>query len=200
MYILFVNYCGENLLFCGGKDEKVQYLDIEFLLDLGRYFLVGILEGLLDVMFMVVFMINSYKWLVENFWVFVMVLWGFEYRVVFIWFIVFFICKLVVMRFEIWVFGVDVNLYYVMVVMLVFGWCGIEKKLEILCFLFGKGEEVGGELDKGVRLVKNFKEVNDWFICIGSIVREVFGDEFVDYFGGIREYEIRLWDEVVIDW
>jgi len=34
----------------------------------------------------------------------------------------------------------------------------------------------------------------------GSIAREVFGDEFVEHFGGSREHEIRLWDEAVTDW
>jgi glutamine synthetase len=34
----------------------------------------------------------------------------------------------------------------------------------------------------------------------GSIAREVFGDEFVDHFGGTREHEIKLWNETVTSW
>jgi hypothetical protein len=33
-----------------------------------------------------------------------------------------------------------------------------------------------------------------------SIAREVFGDEFVDHFGGTREHEIKLWNEAVTSW
>jgi glutamine synthetase len=33
-----------------------------------------------------------------------------------------------------------------------------------------------------------------------SIAREVFGDEFVDHFGGTREHEIKIWNEAVTSW
>jgi glutamine synthetase len=33
-----------------------------------------------------------------------------------------------------------------------------------------------------------------------SIAREIFGDEFVDHFGGTREHEIKLWNEAVTSW
>lgn len=29
---------------------------------------------------------------------------------------------------------------------------------------------------------------------------QVFGDEFVEHFGGTRRHEVRLWDEAVTDW
>ena len=34
----------------------------------------------------------------------------------------------------------------------------------------------------------------------GSIAREVFGDEFVDHFGGTREHEVKLWNAAVTNW
>ncbi|KAG6376204.1 hypothetical protein JVT61DRAFT_2179 [Boletus reticuloceps] len=34
----------------------------------------------------------------------------------------------------------------------------------------------------------------------GSIAREVFGDEFVDHYGGTREHEVRLWNQAVTNW
>jgi glutamine synthetase len=34
----------------------------------------------------------------------------------------------------------------------------------------------------------------------GSVAREVFGDEFVEHFGGTREHEIRLWNSAVTNW
>ena len=35
-----------------------------------------------------------------------------------------------------------------------------------------------------------------------SIAREdaVFGNEFVDHFGGTREHEVRAWNEAVTNW
>jgi len=52
----------------------------------------------------------------------------------------------------------------------------------------------------GVRLAKSLREATDRFTRIGSIAREVFGDEFVEHYGGTREHEIKLWDEAVTDW
>lgn len=33
-----------------------------------------------------------------------------------------------------------------------------------------------------------------------SVAREVFGNEFVDHFGGTREHEVQLWNEAVTNW
>lgn len=29
---------------------------------------------------------------------------------------------------------------------------------------------------------------------------EVFGDDFVDHYGGTREHEVKLWNEAVTSW
>jgi glutamine synthetase len=36
----------------------------------------------------------------------------------------------------------------------------------------------------------------------GSIAREpgMFGNDFVDHFGGTREHEVRLWNQAVTNW
>ena len=34
----------------------------------------------------------------------------------------------------------------------------------------------------------------------GSIAREVFGDDFVDHYGGTREHEVSVWNKAVTDW
>lgn len=34
----------------------------------------------------------------------------------------------------------------------------------------------------------------------GSVAREVFGDDFVDHFGGTREHEVGLWNSAVTNW
>lgn len=33
-----------------------------------------------------------------------------------------------------------------------------------------------------------------------SIAREVFGNDFVEHFGGTREHEVKLWNEAVTSW
>lgn len=33
-----------------------------------------------------------------------------------------------------------------------------------------------------------------------SVAREIFGDEFVDHFGGTREHEVGLWNAAVTNW
>ena len=87
-----------------------------------------------------------------------------------------------------------------MAAILALGWRGIEKKMEIAIPPLGKGEDVGGTADKGERLAKSLKEATDKFMSKDSVAREVFGDDFVDHFGGTRQHEIRLWDEAVTDW
>ena len=72
--------------------------------------------------------------------------------------------------------------------------------MEIRVPPLGKGEDVGGASDKGVRLAKSLKEATATFMRKESVARKVFGDEFVDHYGGTREHEIRLWDEAVTDW
>lgn len=34
----------------------------------------------------------------------------------------------------------------------------------------------------------------------GSIAREIFGDDFVDHYGGTREHEVSVWNKAVTDW
>ena len=72
--------------------------------------------------------------------------------------------------------------------------------MEISIPPLGKGQDVGGAADKGVRLAKSLKEATTTMMREGSVAREVFGDEFVDHFGGTWEHESRLWDEAVTDW
>ncbi|KAL0468876.1 hypothetical protein QR685DRAFT_318473 [Neurospora intermedia] len=200
MHISLVDKDGKNLLAREEVDPNAPYPDVAYLSDLGRHFLAGILEGLPDVMPMVAPTINSYKRLVENFWAPVTVSWGLEHRAASIRLIGPPGSKAGATRFEIRVPGADANPFYVLSAVLALGWRGVEKKLEIPCPPLGKGEQVGGVTDAGARLAKSLKEATDRFMRKDSIAREVFGDEFVDHYGGTREHEIRLWDEAVTDW
>ncbi|KAK0725970.1 hypothetical protein B0H67DRAFT_479477 [Lasiosphaeris hirsuta] len=200
MHISLVDADGKNLLFRETSDPNPHYADIAHLSDLGRHFLAGLLEGLPDVMPMVAPTINSYKRLVENFWAPVTVSWGLEHRAASIRIIAPPTAKPGATRFEIRVPGADANPYYVLSAVLALGWRGVEKKLKIPCPPLGKGEDVGGNTDMGIRLAKSLREATDRFTRIGSIAREVFGDDFVEHYGGTREHEVRLWDEAVTDW
>ena len=191
---------GNNLFARSEEDPNPPYPDLKGLSDLGRHFLAGLLEGLPDVMPIVAPTINSYKRLVENFWAPVTVSWGLEHRAASIRLIAPPTSSPKATRFEFRVPGADTNPYLVLATILALGWRGVEKKLEIPIPPLGKGEDVGGTADKGVRLAKSLKEANERFARKESIAREVFGDEFVEHYAGTREHEIRLWDEAVTDW
>ncbi|KAI0173691.1 putative glutamine synthetase [Hypoxylon sp. FL1284] len=199
-HVSVVDKDGKNLLFREQKDENAPYPDIAHLSDLGRHFLAGILDGLPDIMPMLAPTINSYKRLVENFWAPVTVSWGLEHRAASVRLIAPPTSKPGATRFEVRVPGADANPYFVMSAILALGWRGVEKKLEISIPPLGKGQDVGSSADKGARLARSLREATDKFMSKDSIAREVFGDDFVDHFGGTRENEIRLWDEAVTDW
>ncbi|KAG7008486.1 type-1 glutamine synthetase 2 [Physcia stellaris] len=191
---------GANLFHRSAPDPSPAYPDLQHLSDLGRHFLAGLLDGLPDIMPLLAPTINSYKRLVENFWAPVTVSWGLEHRAASIRLIAPPTSPPKATRFEIRVAGADANPHYVLAAILALGWRGVEKRLEIKVPPLGKGEDVGGESDRGVRLAKTLKEANERFMRPGGVAREVFGDEFVEHFGGTREHEIRLWEEAVTDW
>ncbi|KAF2434867.1 glutamine synthetase-like protein [Tothia fuscella] len=200
MHISIVDKSGSNMFVRETADENAKWGDIKHISDLGRHFLAGILDGLADVMPIVAPTVNSYKRLVENFWAPVTVSWGHEHRAASIRIISPPSGSAKSTRFEVRVPGADTNPHLVLAAILGLGWRGVEKKLEIPVPPLGKGEDVGGASDQGVRLAKSLKEATATFMAKDSVAREVFGDEFVEHFGGSREHEIRLWDEAVTDW
>ncbi|GKU03156.1 glutamine synthetase [Fusarium langsethiae] len=197
MHVSIVDKEGKNLFARETKDENPKWKDIANLSDMGRHFLAGILVGLPDIMPILAPTINSYKRLVENFWAPVTVSWGLEHRAASIRLI----CpKPSATRFEVRVPGADTNPHLVLSAILGCGWRGVEKKLEIPTPPLAMGQDVGGDADQGERLAKSLKEATARFMAKDSIAREVFGDDFVEHFGGTREHEVRLFDEAVTDW
>lgn len=160
----------------------------------------GILTGLPDIMPLFAPTINSYKRLVENFWAPVTVSWGLEHRAASIRLITPPTASAKATRFEVRVPGADANPHFVLAAIVALGWRGVEKKLEIPVPPLSKDEDMGGASDQGVRLAKTLKEATVAFMRKESVAREVFGDQFVDHFGGTREHEVHLWEEAVTDW
>lgn len=200
MHVSIVDKSGNNLFIRDERDVDADWPDIEYLSDLGRHFLAGLLDGLADVMPLMAPTVNSYKRLVENFWAPVTVSWGLEHRAASIRLLAPPTASPKATRFEIRVAGADANPHLVLAAILALGWRGVEKKMRLTLPPLGKGEEVGGASDQGLRLAKSLKEANERFMRKESVAREVFGDQFVEHFGGTREHEIRLWDEAVTDW
>lgn len=200
MHVSIVDSAKKNLFYRGSEDPNPPYPDLAHLSDMGRHFLAGLLDGLPDVMPIVAPTVNSYKRLVENFWAPVTVSWGLEHRAASIRLIAPPTASPKATRFEVRVPGADANPFLVLAAILALGWRGVEKKLEIKVPPFRKGQNVGGAADKGVRLAKSLKEATATMVRKESVAREVFGNEFVEHFGGTREHEIRLWDEAVTDW
>lgn len=191
---------GENLFARSSPDPSPPYADIAHLSDLGRHFLAGLLDGLPDIMPIVAPTINSYKRLVENFWAPVTVSWGLEHRAASIRLIAPPTASAKATRFEIRTPGADTNPHLVLAAILALGWRGVQKKMAIPVPPLGKGEDVGGQGDQGQRLAKSLREATATMMRPESVAREVFGDEFVEHFGGTREHELRLFEEAVTDW
>jgi glutamine synthetase len=200
MHVSIMDKDGKNLFVRDSPDPNPPYPDLANLSDLGRHFLAGVLDGLPAIMPILAPTINSYKRLVENFWAPVTVSWGLEHRAASIRLITPPTCPPKGTRLEVRVPGADTSPHYVLAAILGLGWRGVEKKLEIPVPPLAKNQHVGGAADKGVRLAKNLKDATLAFTAKDSVAREVFGDEFVDHFGGTREHEIRLWEEAVTDW
>ncbi|KAF2203879.1 glutamine synthetase/guanido kinase [Delitschia confertaspora ATCC 74209] len=200
MHVSIVDKDGKNLFYREKEDTEHEWQDLRHLSDLGRHFLAGLIDGLPDIMPLLAPNVNSYKRLVENFWAPVTVSWGLEHRAASIRLISPPTASPKATRFEVRVPGADTNPHFVLAAILALGWRGIEKKMEISIPPLGKGEDVGGASDQGVRLAKSLKEATERFMAKDSVAREVFGDQFVDHFGGTRQHEVRLWDEAVTDW
>jgi glutamine synthetase len=200
MHVSVVDSSGKNLFARDTPDENAPWKDIAHLSDLGRHFLAGILDGLPDIMPILAPTINSYKRLVENFWAPVTVSWGLEHRAASIRLIAPPTAKPSATRFEVRVPGADTNPHFVLAAILGLGWRGVQKKLEIPLPPLAADQDVGGAGDQGQRLAKSLRDATAQFMRKDSVAREVFGDEFVDHFGGTRENEVRLFDEAVTDW
>jgi len=141
--------------------------------------------------------INSYKRLVENYWAPVTVSWGLENRVASVRLIGPPTASAKATRLEIRVPGADMHPHYSLAALLGLGLRGIQQKLPI------KVPPIDGSASAnldGERLPKTLAAANEKFMAKSSVAREVFGNDFVDHFGGTRQHELRQFEEAVTDW
>lgn len=185
----------------GGRSNAL-YSDTKFLSQEGEWFLAGILDGIADVMPMVVPTINGYKRLVggESFWAPNAITYGFDSRVASIRIISPPTVPRAATRLEIRIPGADMNPYFALSAIFLLGLRGIEKKLEL------PGPPISSYTPETMEQVKklptSLEAATQRMMRNDSIAREpgMFGNDFVDHFGGTREHEVRLWNQAVTNW
>ncbi|KAI8989688.1 glutamine synthetase/guanido kinase [Trametes punicea] len=183
---------------------NAQYEDTRFLSQEGEWFLAGVLAGLPDVMPMLVPTINGYKRLVggEAFWAPNAVTYGYDSRAASVRIISPPSVPPSATRLEIRVPGADMNPYFALSAIFALGMRGIEKKLALpgppVSQLTPEDKKTG----KIQMLPQSLESATERMMRPDSIAREeaVFGNDFVDHFGGTRQHEVRLWNEAVTNW
>lgn len=105
-------------------------------------------------------------------------------------------------RLEVRIPGADMNPYFAISAIFLLGLRGIEKKLKL------EGKPMSAltkeDRDEGrVRmLATSLEAATEQMMREGSVAREerVFGNDFVEHFGGTREHEVKLWNQAVTNW
>ncbi|TFK30265.1 glutamine synthetase/guanido kinase [Coprinopsis marcescibilis] len=181
----------------GAANEETKYISQE-----AEWFLAGILDGLADIMPTLVPTINGYKRLVvgDAFWAPNATTYGYDSRAASIRVISPPSCPLPATRFEVRVPGADMNPYFALSAVFLLGLRGIEKKLPLTGLPISKLTPEDKLTGKVQMLPLTLEKATARMMRPESIAREVFGDDFVDHFGGTREHEVRLWNEAVTNW
>jgi glutamine synthetase len=98
---------------------------------------------------------------------------------------------------EIRIPGADLEPHYALAAIFKAGLRRIEKKLEVAV---PPNSARTASDPPPTRLANNLKQAVDRFAAPTSIARELFSDEFVDFFAASRRHELSLWREAVTDW
>jgi len=171
---------------------------------LGEQFLAGILDGIADVMPMLVPTINGYKRLVggEAFWAPNAVTYGYDSRAASIRILSPPSVPPAATRFEVRVPGADMNPYFAMSAIFLLGLRGIEKKMKLEMppiTHFKPEDRTNGKVQM---LPTSLESATARMMRPESVAREerMFGNDFVEHFGGTREHEVKAWNEAVTSW
>ncbi|KII88302.1 hypothetical protein PLICRDRAFT_41464 [Plicaturopsis crispa FD-325 SS-3] len=200
---------GKNV-FAVSKDElstgrsDAAYEDTKFLSQEGEWFLAGVLDGIADVMPMLVPTINGYKRLVggEAFWAPNAVTYGYDSRAASIRIISPPSVPPAATRLEVRIPGADMNPYFTISAIFLLGLRGIEKKLKLPGPPISHFTPEDRKTGKVKMLPLSLESATARMMRPESIAREegVFGSDFVDHYGGTREHEVGLWNEAVTTW
>ncbi|KAK2466703.1 hypothetical protein APHAL10511_000961 [Amanita phalloides] len=187
----------ESELENGGR-AGAAYDDIKFISQEAEWFLAGIMDGLADVMPMLVPTINGYKRLVggEAFWAPNAVKYGYDSRAASVRIISPPSVPLSATRFEVRVPGADMNPHFALSAIFALGIRGIENKLS----LPGPPINQLSPQDEVKILPVSLQTATEQMSKPNSIAREVFGNKFVDHYAGTREQEVAIWNKTVTDW
>lgn len=176
--------------------------DTKFISQEAEWFLAGILDGLPDIMPLLVPTINGYKRLVggEAFWAPNAVTYGYDSRAASIRIISPPSVPAVATRFEVRVPGADMNPYFAMGAIFALGIRGIEKKLPLNAPPMSQLTPEDRKTGKVQMLPVSLELATERMMRPGSVAREVLGDDFVEHYGGTRQHEVKLWNEAVTNW
>ncbi|KAH8658036.1 hypothetical protein BX600DRAFT_514559 [Xylariales sp. PMI_506] len=196
IHISLTDSDGNNLF--AGSSPDARWPDLAHFSKTGEHFLAGVLDALPNLMPLLAPTVNSYKRFIENFWAPVRLTWGLEDRTASVRLISPPTCKPGATRLEVRIPGADLHPHYALAALLRAGLRGIEKKLEVtIPPQSARDEAVDGPPE---RLANTLQAAVDKFAAPGSVARELFGSEFVDFFTASRNHELRLWREAVTDW
>ncbi|KAK7054669.1 hypothetical protein VNI00_003132 [Paramarasmius palmivorus] len=183
----------------GAANNDTKFMSLE-----GEQFLAGVLDGIADIMPMLVPTINGYKRLVggEAFWAPNAVTYGYDSRAASIRIISPPSVPPAATRLEIRVPGADMNPYFALSAAFLLGLRGIDKKLKLAIPPMSQLTPEDKTNGKIKMLPTSLESATARMMRPESIAREkeVFGDIFVEHFGGTREHEVKLWNEAVTNW
>lgn len=181
---------------------NAAFEDTRYLSQIGEHFLAGVLDGLPDVMPMLVPTINGYKRLVggEAFWAPNAVTYGYDSRAASIRIISPPSVPPSATRLEVRVPGADMNPYFALSAIFQLGMRGIVKQLRLTTPPISTYQSNPARKEEVILLPCSLEDATNAMMRPDSIAREVFGDDFVDHFGATREHEVRLWNAAVTTW
>ncbi|KAF8809026.1 glutamine synthetase/guanido kinase [Phlegmacium glaucopus] len=178
--------------------------DTKFISQEAEWFLAGVLDGIADVMPTLVPTINGYKRLVggEAFWAPNAVTYGYDSRAASIRIISPPSCPPPATRLEIRIPGADMNPYFAISAIFLLGLRGINKKLVLPGPPISQFTPEDRNNGKIKMLPTSLESATIRMMRPDSIAREpeVFGNAFVDHYGGTREHEVTLWNQAVTNW
>ncbi|KAE9409456.1 glutamine synthetase/guanido kinase [Gymnopus androsaceus JB14] len=178
--------------------------DVKFLSEEAEHFLAGILDGIADGMPMLVPTINGYKRLVggEAFWAPNAITYGYDSRAASIRIISPPSVPPAATRLEIRVPGADMNPYFAISAIFLLGLRGIEKKIKLSTPPMSQLTPEDKKNGTIKMLPTSLEAATERMMRPESIAREkgMFGDVFVEHYGGTREHEVKVWNEAVTNW